>query len=222
MEKLRVKSFKCAGNKKADSIKVTTPESKDVENFLGQSEVSGKNVEDPTRLSSVIPKDYQDKVEKALDKVVADLKNDEKGIENDLKLIREHPKYLDEFEAALAKAKRESTYEYKITGTAVIGRNVTEYEANKARCPNCKTMFLFHGSGLGAVSNIVTGSFRHGSAFMYGIGTYMSDSLECARYYSGGCIKPGSSFEFVASEIYYDQSKFENHAYEDSLKTSVG
>ena len=63
---------------------------------------------------------------------------------------------------------------------------------------------LFHGSSLDAISSITAGGFRNGSAFAYGIGTYFSDSLDCARSYSGASV---STFQFAGVEVYYDRTK---------------
>ena len=55
--------------------------------------------------------------------------------------------------------------------------------------------------------------FLPGKRFEYGIGTYLSDSLDCARVYNPGTNKRsvpkvGSTFKFVATLVYYDGSKY--------------
>lgn len=210
VKKVMVKTFDCLGGKKADSVGVTRPPtSAEVKKcLLDPMNMSRDNVEDPTRLSTLIPAE----VEKLYDAPIAELKKNEKNLEHNLKLKSDSGEYAKKFEKELIRAKRESMYEYKIASISVMENDWTTYETNKARCPNCKSMFLFHGSGVDAVSNIAVSGFRHGSRFLYGIGTYMSESLDTARSYSSS---QGSgdknTFWFIGSEVYYDETKVETN-----------
>ena len=115
--------------------------------------------------------------------------------------------YEDRLEKAITEAKRQSGFEYKVTSTAIVNKDRHLYEASKASCPNREVKMLFHGSGLDAISSITVGGFLNGSACAYGIGTYFSDSLDCARIYSKASSSVGSTFQFVGVEVYYDRTK---------------
>ena len=104
--------------------------------------------------------------------------------------------------------------EYAITKVAVIekDKDSTEFETKKKGCPNCQLETLFHGTDVNAVSSIVVDGFLTGRRFEYGIGTYLSDSLDCAQICNPGFNKRtapsvGGTFNFVAVLVYYDGSK---------------
>ena len=84
------------------------------------------------------------------------------------------------------------------------------------------TKFLFHRTSTDVSTLITTTNFRKANVAYFGPGIYMTDMLDYAGFYSYETkIKSkfinhhrirnvDESFNIVASEIYYNNSKFEN------------
>jgi hypothetical protein len=102
----------------------------------------------------------------------------------------------------------------------LIDRNKVDYEREKDNCDNVKTKFLFHGTSTDISSKITITNFKEANTAFFGPGIYMTDMLDYAGFYS---FESGSKFKnhhkiravnetfcIVASQIYYDNSKFEN------------
>ena len=78
----------------------------------------------------------------------------------------------------------------------------------------------FHGTKSEFISSILASEFRHANVHIFGIGTYFTDLLDYVWYYAAETDgnnrenfyripRVKDSFSFVASEIYYDSTKFE-------------
>ena len=137
-------------------------------------------------------------------------------INNDLQ------EYLGFFESEFEKALQNSIFEYNTKFIAYIYRNDEEYRAGKLHCNNYKKKIVFHGSKSLYISKILATQFRHAYTHYFGEGVYFTDLLDYAWFYAaetkndnykygnvGRIPKVKDSFSFIASEIYYDNSKFE-------------
>ena len=79
---------------------------------------------------------------------------------------------------------------------------------------------VFHGTKSESISSILSSQFRKAGTHFFGIGTYFTDLLDYAWFYAaeiddnkfenvGKIPRVNESFSFIASEIYYDTTKFE-------------
>ena len=95
----------------------------------------------------------------------------------------------------------------------MIHEKVGYYLSEKNKCENKITKILFHGTKTEATISILSTKFNQSTTHSIGKGVYLTDLLDYAWNYSR--INPfyiprvGQSFSFVASEVYYDNSKYE-------------
>ena len=140
--------------------------------------------------------------------------------------------YLRFFESEFENALKKSIFEYNIKFIAYIYRDDKEYKTEKFRCNNCITKIVFHGTKSWAISRILAGQFRHANMHIFGIGVYFTDLLDYAWYYASedetncranfrNIPKVNDSFSFIASEIYYDQTKFDQVYDNDKIDEKV-
>jgi len=100
-----------------------------------------------------------------------------------------------------------------------IYRNDEKYKSGQLHCRNLQKKILFHGTKSKAISNILAGHFRHANVHIFGKGVYFTDLIDYAWYYGSesennrenfyAMPKVKDSFSFIASEVYYDKSKFD-------------
>jgi len=140
----------------------------------------------------------------------------------DIILNNEFQEYLSFFDSEFEKALQNSIFEYNTKFIAYIYRNDEDYRGGKLHCNNIKKRIVFHGTRSWAISRILSTNFRHAETHFFGIGTYFTDLLDYAWFYAAetdngnGKFKNVSripkikeSFSFIASEIYYDSSRFD-------------
>ena len=79
---------------------------------------------------------------------------------------------------------------------------------------------VFHGTKSWAISRILAGKFRNANVHIFGQGVYFTDLLDYAWYYASESEanqranfkkipKIKDSFSFIASEVYYDKTKYD-------------
>ena len=141
--------------------------------------------------------------------------------EADKQEINQFIKNFDEFydnENEIEEALTNSILEYKIINIYLINRDNSEYKSKKQNCPNREIKLLYHGTTPEIMPIILEKNFNcYSDVHIIGQGSYFTDSLDYAWYYTGnkkrerflGIPKVGESFSFIASEIYYDKSKKE-------------
>ena len=138
----------------------------------------------------------------------------------DIILNNSFQEYLQYFESEFEKSLRNSIFEYNVKFIAYIYRNDEKYKSGKLHCNNLQKKILFHGTKSKAISNILAGHFRHANIHIFGQGVYFTDLIDYAWYYGSesdtdnranfyGIPKIKDSFSFIVSEVYYDESKFE-------------
>ena len=138
----------------------------------------------------------------------------------DIILNNSFQEYLQYFESEFEKSLRNSIFEYNVKFIAYIYRNDEKYKSGKLHCNNLQKKILFHGTKSKAISNILAGHFRHANVHIFGQGVYFTDLIDYAWYYGSesdtdnranfyGIPKIKDSFSFIVSEVYYDESKFE-------------
>ena len=95
-----------------------------------------------------------------------------------------------------------------------------EYKSKRDACSNIVKRILYHGSQIDPISKILTDEFKYSKKALYGMGIYFSDIIDYIAFYCGGLglanrrdnfgniIPVNSTFSFIASEVFYDKSKF--------------
>ena len=137
-------------------------------------------------------------------------------------LNNEFQEYLRFFDTEFEKALKNSIFEYNTKFIAYIYRNDEAYRGGKLHCNNIQKKIVFHGTRSWAISRILATNFRHASTHFFGKGSYFTDLLDYAWFYAAETDdenkkfknvsripKLKESFSFIASEIYYDNSKFD-------------
>ena len=133
------------------------------------------------------------------------------------------------FEAELYKAIEESYFDYSLIGLSLYQQNnKNEYLAEMKKCPNRVIRYLFHGTQIEALSNIITEGFLYARRAFFGMGVYFSDMLDYVAFYSGGkdwitrrenfgyILPVNSTFSCVSAEVYYSKEK-KKDIYDGSL-----
>ena len=203
--------------------------SKIIKDFL-EKKVNGNNSENNNDNKSVISNSTMDSThnlnitsqeeEMLFNEMEIILQNNEESLLEEMETIERTSKVNDEFKKELESSIKESIFEFSTTGIIIVdkGKQFDDYQENKSNCNNCQTKFLFHGTKIDSSSLILPSNFRVGKDCWYGLGIYFTDQIDYARYYWNGwdtlnsCInkipKIDESFSFIASEVYYDKSKF--------------
>ena len=87
------------------------------------------------------------------------------------------------------------------------------------KCPNAIERFLFHGTRIDSITNIVTEGFKYAKRPLFGMGVYFTDMLDYVSYYAGGTslnnrrdlfgkiISVGQTISCIATEVYYNKDK---------------
>ena len=162
-----------------------------------------------------------DDIKSFFNKLYEETKNQQDDLYNII-LNNDFQEYLQFFESEFEKAQKNSIFEYNTKFIAYIYRNDEAYRTGKLHCNNLHKKIVFHGTKSWAISRILADKFRKANTHFFGEGTYFTDLLDYAWFYAsetnGGKSKFSNvgvipqlmqSFSFIASEIYYDNSKFD-------------
>ena len=154
----------------------------------------------------------------------------------DIILNNEFQEYLVEFEKDFENSLKNSIFEYNTKFIAYNYNHDENYISEKLRCNNIKTKFLFHGTSSWAISRILSDNFKHANTHFFGIGTYFTDLLDYSWFYAfdsptsndfgkfrnvGKIPKINDSFSIIVSEIFFDQTKFEQVYNMDKINEEV-
>ena len=168
-------------------------------------------------------------IEKLFDNLIKETKVQQDNLK-EIILNNKFQDYLKFFEEEFEKALKNSIFEYNTKFIAYIYRNDNQYLDGKCGCRNMVKKIVFHGTKSEFISSILASEFRLANVHIFGIGTYFSDLLDYIWYYAAEndgnnrdnfykIPKVKDSFSFVASEIYYDSTMFEQ-VY-DTIKRDV-
>ena len=158
-------------------------------------------------------------IEKLFDNLIKETKVQQDNLK-EIILNNKFQDYLKFFEEEFEKALKNSIFEYNTKFIAYIYRNDNQYLDGKCGCRNMVKKIVFHGTKSEFISSILASEFRLANVHIFGIGTYFSDLLDYIWYYAAEndgnnrdnfykIPKVKDSFSFVASEIYYDSTMFE-------------
>ncbi len=127
-----------------------------------------------------------DDFDKILDSSISNISNQVKMQEINQKkfVLNNLENFNNQIESILEEKKKESIFEFTVTGISLIDRNKNDYENNKKNCNNVITKFLFHGTSTDVSTLITTTNFRKANVAYFGPGIYMTDMLDYAGFYS--------------------------------------
>ena len=198
-------------------LDLTTEESKDklsksIKEHYSQSDTQNNLFE---IASNITPED----IKSFYDRLFQETKEQENNL-CEIILNNEFQEYLREFETEFEKALRNSIFEYSTKFITYIYRNDEVYRAGKLHCNNLKTKFVFHGTKSWCISRILASNFIDAKCHYFGVGAYFTDLLDYSWFYAaesntfkfknvGRIPQLKESFSIIASEIYYDNSKFD-------------
>jgi hypothetical protein len=131
---------------------------------------------------------------------------------NQFRLINDLAEFNNLFDKEIEEALKRTYFEFKIVHIFLIDKERGDYLSEKNKCENRITKILYHGTTKEAAISIVSTQFRDSNHHAIGKGVYFTDLLDYAWNYSRtkySIPSVGDSFSFVASEIYYDSSKYE-------------
>ena len=226
LKKIESKKFVCLGNNYSSNIKYTIPDYSKNENriqlvnFLKNISKCNDNILQNS--STIKNEDFEKILEETMknisDVVVSQEINQKKYI------LNKYEEFNNKIESILEHSKIESIFEFEAVGLSLIDRkDICDYQENKNKCNNLETKFLFHGTSTESSSLIVTSNFRNSNDIWFGPGIYMTDMIDYAGFYAfdpsensnkfqnlGRIRKKDETFTVVASQIFYDRSKFEN------------
>ena len=147
-------------------------------------------------------------------------KNKQNEVKKQWSLLSKYQDFSKLFEEELLKAIERSYFDYSLIGLSLYEqKNRRIFIESMNTCPNLVVKYLFHGTQLDPIKEILTDGFLYTRKAFYGMGIYFSDMLDYVAFYAGGkdfktrreyfgkVIPVNSVFSCVSAEIYYSQSK---------------
>ena len=147
-------------------------------------------------------------------------KNKQNEVKKQWSLLSKYQDFSKLFEEELFKAIERSYFDYSLIGLSLYEqKNRRMFIESMNTCPNLVVKYLFHGTQLDPIKEILTDGFLYTRKAFYGMGIYFSDMLDYVAFYAGGkdfktrreyfgkVIPVNSVFSCVSAEIYYSQSK---------------
>ena len=144
-------------------------------------------------------------------------------------VLSKYQTFNEYFEKDFKKAIENSYFDYSLIGLSLYPQERRATFIEKIRkCPNVVIKFLFHGTRIGPISEILSGGFKYAKRPLFGMGVYFSDKLDYISFYTGGkslkdrranfgrIINVGEKISCIAAEVYYD-SELKKNIYDNSL-----
>ena len=131
---------------------------------------------------------------------------------NQSKLIKDLAEFNNLFDTEIEEALKRTYFEFKIIHICLVDKEKGPYLSEKDKCQNRVVKILYHGTKTEAAISILSDKFYQSTHHVIGPGVYFTDLLDYAWNYTRtryGIPRVGESFSFVASEVYYDNSKYE-------------
>ena len=134
--------------------------------------------------------------------------------------LSKYEEFNELFEKDFSKAIEKSYFDYSLISVSIYQQDRRQaYLKGLKECKNADVKYLFHGSQIDPISNIITNGFYYTRKAFYGMGIYFSDMLDYVSFYSGGSnyndrrkyfdkiLPVGETFSCVGAEIYYDSNQ---------------
>ena len=223
LKKIESKKFACLGNSYASDTSYKIPDYTKNENriqLVNFLKETSKSNEDILQASSIITNnEFESILEKTMDNISDVVITQE--INQKKFILYKLEEFNKEIESILEQSKKESIFEFGVVGLSLIDRDISNYQNRKSKCENLVTKYLFHGTSTDISSLIVTSNFKKGETAYFGPGLYMTDMLDYSGFYAyidkerkfenvSKIRKKDDTFSIVASQVFYDNSKFEN------------
>jgi hypothetical protein len=135
-------------------------------------------------------------------------------------LLSKYEPFNKLFEAELFKAIERSYFDYSLIGLSLYEqKNRKLFVDTMNKCPNLVVKYLFHGTQIDPITNIITEGFKYTRKAFYGMGIYFSDMLDYVSFYAGGkdydtrrsyfgkILPVNTTFSCVSAEVYYSRNK---------------
>ena len=185
IKKIENKKFVSLGNINPTNLKYNIPDYTKEDNrkklvkFLRESKAN----EDILKAASTIKDEDFDRI---IDSTINNISNQiiMQEINQKKYVLNNLEKFNNQIESIFEEKKKESIFEFSITGISLIDRNKQDYENNKKNCNNVITKFLFHGTSTDISTLITITNFKKANVAYFGPGIYMTDMLDYAGFYS--------------------------------------
>ena len=135
--------------------------------------------------------------------------------------LSNYAEYNSFFEQEFTKDLKNTKFDYSLISLGILERkDEPEYKLKRDKCLNMKKRILYHGCQIAPISSILTEEFKYTRKAFYGMGIYFSDIIDYIAFYCGGTnyfnrrdnfgkiIPANSTFSFIASEVFFDKTKF--------------
>ena len=146
--------------------------------------------------------------------------NDKQEIENIKNYLVNYIEHIYLFDKEFERAKKNSIFEYSIISLVIIEHDkFEEFSIGRINCPYRVDRILFHGTGIDAISSILTSEFLKSEkkCYQHGKGVYFTEDLDYCWYYGGDKSNRanknripgiGETFSLICSSIYYNKNGF--------------
>ena len=127
------------------------------------------------------------------------------------------------FENIVLKAIKDSYFDYSLINISIYeNEKLNDYLKAKRKCPNVVTKFLFHGTEIDSIADILTNEFFYAKKAFFGMGIYFTDMLDYVSFYCGGkdingrrqyygkVLPINTTFSCVGTEVFYCQNYLKN------------
>ena len=127
------------------------------------------------------------------------------------------------FEKDFTDAIEKTYFDYSLIGVSIYQQERRKkYIESFKECDSPSVKYLFHGTQIDPISNIITNGFLYTRKPFYGMGIYFSDMLDYVSFYCGGndyktrrknfgkTLPVGETFSCVGTEVYYSNDKIKN------------
>ena len=169
------------------------------------------------------------------DKIINDLlmlvtKSQKNEIKKYWSALSKYEPFNKRFEVELFKAIEKSYFDYSLIGLSIYQQtNRKQFVETMNKTPNLVVKYLFHGTQIDPISNIITDGFLYTRKAFYGMGIYFSDMLDYVSFYAGGkdyktrrsyfgkILPVNTVFSCVSAEVYYSHNK-KRDVFDFSLK----
>ena len=166
--------------------------------------------------------------EKANDKEIRNLialvdKNKQKEIFTYWSQLSKYEDFNKLFEKDFTEAIEKSYFDYSLIGVSIYQQERRKkYIEEFNKCESSIVKYVFHGTQIDPVAEIITKGFLYTRKPFYGMGIYFSDMLDYVSFYSGGndyktrrknfgkTLPVGETFSCVGTEIYYSKDLKKN------------
>ena len=145
-------------------------------------------------------------------------KYERQELENIKNYLVNYIEHISLFDKDFERAKKNSIFEYSIISLVILENEKFDvFSRERNNCPCRIDRVLFHGTGIDAISSILTSEFLKSRCIQHGGGIYFTEDLDYCWYYGGEKSNRanknripaiGEIFSLICSSIYYNKNGF--------------